>query len=292
MTRATMGIVLVMTTWVSACDGLLETADDAIGQPIGSRTSIGLAIEIDNGVAAPLQVKRGQTFYLNQIDLRASTTATVDEGVSGLRTRGDFADLAWGNVDREEEEFVLLPNADGTFTRRAFFRGAAWMKAAASSASSRSTRAATPSAGRSPSTPASTTIAAHSDDFFDRRFRAIQWTRDCRHAAPTARARRRFEEEALVELRNAMHPEQTFTIDPRTTALRLHWSVRPGRPYTIPLTQVASPRVQLWLLDRRRRRHAAAAPTAATRRAPTSPSASRSGTAPASAFTRGRAPLV
>ena len=79
-----------------------------------------------------LQLRRGQTFYLDQIDLRASTTSTVDEGVSGLRARGAFADLAWGGLAGEEQEFVLLGNPDGTFTRRRFYRGAAWMTAGSS----------------------------------------------------------------------------------------------------------------------------------------------------------------
>ena len=66
-----------------------------------------------------------------------------------------------------------------------------------------------------------------SDAFFVRRLRAIQWTRDCRTHADCTGARL-FEEEALVELRTAMHPEHTFAIHPRTTALRLHWSRVPA----------------------------------------------------------------
>src|SRR5205814_3320514 len=78
------------------------------------------------------------------------------------------------------------------------------------------------------------------DDFFIRRFRAIQWTRGCRRATDCTGASA-FEEEALVELHNAMHPNQTFTIDSRAAALSLDWSARPGAPYRIPVTQIASP---------------------------------------------------
>src|SRR4030095_1629673 len=81
----------------------------------------------------------------------------------------------------------------------------------------------------------------NADGFFIRRFRAIQWTRDC-PAANDCSGATSFEEEALVELRSAMHPERTFTIHPRTAALTLHWSARPGSPYRIPVTQIASPR--------------------------------------------------
>jgi len=65
----------------------------AIATPVSAGSAAGLAIEIDNGLAVPLQVKRGQTFYLNQIDLRASATSAVDEGVAGLSRSGDFAAL-------------------------------------------------------------------------------------------------------------------------------------------------------------------------------------------------------
>jgi hypothetical protein len=226
-----------MMTIVTGCIGRARGA--ASEESIADRTSVGLAIEVDNGVATPLQVKRGQTFYLNQIDLRAAILSTADEGVSGLRTRGDFANLAWSDVGREEEAFVSLPNADGSFTRRAFFRGARWMN-------DRSTfrLEQIDEHGRTLGSPITVDAGLEderraSDDFFVRRFRAIQWTRDCRTSTDCTGATR-FEEEALIELRNAMHHEKVFTIEPRTTALRVHWSLR-RQPYTIPLTQVASP---------------------------------------------------
>jgi hypothetical protein len=230
--------VLVLTTAVTAC--ISHTWLNTTEGSLGARTAVGLAIDIDNGVATPLQVKRGQTFYLDQIDLRASTQSTVDEGVSGLRTRGDFASLAWSDIRREENAFVALPNADGTFTRRSFFRGALWMNDASTFRLEQVDQH-----GDLVGSPISVDAGLDNDrraadDFFTRRFRAIQWARDC-HASTDCTGATRFEEEALVELRNAMHPERTFTIDPRTAALRLHWSLRPRRPYTIPLTQVASP---------------------------------------------------
>jgi hypothetical protein len=90
------------------------------------------------------------------------------------------------------------------------------------------------------------------DDFFVRRFRAIQWTRNCPSSTDCSGATQ-FEEEALIELRNAMDQSPTFQLKPTTAALRLGWSMkgtanadpRPtlksGSPYVIPITQVASP---------------------------------------------------
>ena len=71
---------------------------------------VGLAIEVDNGTGVPLVLRRGQRFYLNQIDLRASTPATRDDGVAGLAERGDFRDLAWHGISLDDEEPILLAN--------------------------------------------------------------------------------------------------------------------------------------------------------------------------------------
>jgi hypothetical protein len=201
--------------------------------------AVGLAIEVDNGVGVPLTVKRGQRFYVNQIDLRASTSATVDEGVNGLRSRGDFADLDWRGIRLEDEEPILLSNADGTFRRRRFFRDARWMDVASDfrleQIDDHGHRV-----GESVEVGAGTdTRLRASDGFFDRRFRAIQWTNDCvgLHDCTGATS---FEEEALVELRYAQHPDDSFRIHHRAVALRLHWSLR-DEPYVIPLAQDPSP---------------------------------------------------
>ena len=196
-----------------------------------SSDAVGLALEVDNAVPAGLAVRRGQVFYINQIDLRASVTATIDEGVAGLAGRGDFARLDWRGVANEEQEFVLLANPDGTFRRRRFFRDAAWMKR-----DSELTVDQIDAHGRR----IGEHMVVHTDSFFDRRLRAIQWTNDCRTVTDCTGAAA-FEEEALVELRHAMHPEGTFAIASDAVALQLVWSLLPDQPYTIPVTQIAAP---------------------------------------------------
>jgi hypothetical protein len=202
-------------------------------------TPVGLALEVDNGGGVPLQLRRGQTYYLNQIDLRAAITATVDEGVDGLADSGDFADLDWGGIAQADQEFILLANADGTFRRRRFYRNAAWMNRDSEFVleqlddhghivgSSRRVHIGLEQQRRS------------GDAFFDRRLRAIQWTNDCVSLTDCTGASS-FEEEALVELRYAEQPD-AFALHARTAALRLTWSLRPHAPYTIPVTQVANP---------------------------------------------------
>jgi hypothetical protein len=205
-----------------------------------STSAVGLAIEIDNGEGIPLRIRRGQRFYLNQIDIRASTTSTVDEGVSGLSERGDFEGLQWHGTKLADQEFVLLANADGTFTRRRFFREAKWMNER-----SELTLQARDASGAALGTPITYAAGSESqrrpsDDFFARRLRAIQWTYDC-PSAQSCTGADNFEEEALVELRYAMHPERTFELSPRTASLEVSWSARGATTYRIPVTQVANP---------------------------------------------------
>jgi hypothetical protein len=234
MIRAT--IVAFLGLAAAACANVADetgTTEDAVSAP-----AVGLAVEIENGVGKPLSVKARQTFWFNQIDIRTSITATADEGVDGLRTTGDFAGMGWGGINLEEAEPVLLSNADGTFTRRRFYRGAAWMNIGSTFVLEQ-----LDAGGHVVGTPATVNTGveqnrADSDSFWDRRMRAIQWTRDCISPTNCAGATN-YEEEALVELRLAMHPKQTFQIHPAATALRLRWSQH--APYTIPLTQVASP---------------------------------------------------
>ena len=223
---------------VTGCTTPEDTGTAA--QAVDGSPVVGLAVEVDNGNPVALQLKAGQTFYLNQIDMRASIDTTFDEDVDGLAASGDFAPLQWGGIHLEEEEPVLLANGDGTFTRRRFYRGAAWMNR-----SSDFVLEQVDAAGNTLGTPVHVTTGLEyhqkdSDDFWDRRFRAIQWTYDC-PALHDCTGATSFQEEALVELRIAMHPEQTFVLDPRTTALRLTWSLRRHHPYTIPVTQVTNP---------------------------------------------------
>ena len=80
------------TSAISATSATSEI--DAASSP----PSVGLAIEVENGAGVPLRLERGRRFHLAQVDLRASITATADEGVAGLRVRGDFEDLPWGGI--------------------------------------------------------------------------------------------------------------------------------------------------------------------------------------------------
>jgi len=243
---ALTGGVLLAAAVVAACAGDAEPPRPeaeptaSVAQAL-STGAVGLALEIDNGQGVPLRVRRGQRFYLNQIDLRATTTATTDEGVSGLSQRGDLEDLPWTGTKLVDQEFVLSPNADGTFTRRRFYRGSKWMDER-----SEVTVQARDASGAPLGRPMTYKVGTESerrssDDFFDRRLRAVQWTYDCTTPQSCAGAKS-FEEEALVELRYAMHPERTFELSPRTASLDVSWSAKRGcGAYRVPVTQIESP---------------------------------------------------
>jgi hypothetical protein len=210
-------------------------------------TPIGLAFEIDNGTAVPLQVRAGQRFYVNQIDMRASLTTTVDEGVAGLAKSGDFAKVPWRGVERVDQSFVDTPNADGTSTRRRFFRKAEWMDQPSlfviEQLDAESHLVAAPLVV---DTGLEQLRKTH-DSFFDRRMRAIQWTYDCAKGPSPAlpggdcSTAKSFSEEALIELRYSNGPLPSFKLDARTTQLRVRWSFNSADPYLIPVQQVEKP---------------------------------------------------
>lgn len=222
------------------------STDEAIGAafppsgPTTTDTPIGLAFEIDNGVGTPLEVRKGQRFYVNQIDMRASLDASVDEGVSGLDASGDFRGLDWRGTSLADQSFVDAANADGTFTRRRFYRSSRWIEEPSFFVIEQ-----VDSAGHDTSLPVIVgTGLEHQrlpwDNFFVRRLRSIQWTYDCPTSTDCSGATH-FGEEALVELRNAMFPGPTFKMRPETVGLRVTWSANPTKRYSIPVHQVENP---------------------------------------------------
>ena len=224
---------MAATLWVRASSDTL--AAPTVVPPIG------LALEIDNGTGVPLAVEAGREFYVEQLDVRASLATTVDEGVAGLAATGDFAAVPWDGVALADREPGGLPNPDGTWVRRSFYRGAQWMELP-------STFVVTPvdAAGRPVAAPV--TVRAGADDrrdpgdsFFVRRLRAIQWGNDC--PTPTdCTGATKFEEEALIELRHALSTAQTIRFTSEVAALTVRWSMKAGEPWTIPVTQVEEPR--------------------------------------------------
>jgi len=201
---------------------------------------VALALEVENGEGRPLRVRAGGTFYINQIDIRAVVQASTDEGLKSLRTNSDFAGLGWFGVRQADQESTGL---GAPYTRRRFYRGAAWMNVPSFfTVEPVDTHGRLTGAPVVVNTGSEYTRRPHSDDFFIRRFRAIQTATGCATKTDCSGATS-FQEEALVELRNAYDHAKahTLTFHPNTRALRLRWSLRPFAPYRIPVEQVQNP---------------------------------------------------
>jgi hypothetical protein len=250
---ASMLLLATLTALLWGC-GAPEGAEPAEAESVESQQSalesqpVGLALEVVGGEGVALQVRAGQTFYVNQLDLRTALPTSVAEGIQQLRTNtqeSDFTSLDWEGLTQADEETSVTPDfATGLYTRRRFYRNAAWMRVP-------STFTVEPVDAQGNPTGRAVTLRIgsekkrrDSDSFFVRRLRAIHTTFDCVTRTDCTGADQ-FQEEALVELRHARTSDKarrrTFTLAPSTTALRLHWSLRPGAPYTIPVQQVAQP---------------------------------------------------
>jgi len=216
-----------------------ELAEAAAVRPAPASQPVALALEVDNGVGVPLRVKAGQVFFLNQVDLRAAISTSADQGVAGLRSRGDFASLAWQGVQLEDNDPLLSANPDGTFTRRRYYRSAQWMEQPSVFTLQPVDAEGRPTGRALPFHLGSEDKRKSNDDFFVRRLRAIQWANDC--GPKGCAGATRFTEEALVEVRNARSGYKTFSFSPDTRALHLSWSARAGAPYVIPVEQVQNP---------------------------------------------------
>lgn len=225
----------------SSSKELVDLAFFETDQPTNRHTLIGLALDVENGAGTPISVRKGQRFFINQIDIRAFTQTNTDNpNLDAVRASGDFAALDWDGVEFEENEPIFLSNADGTFTDRRFYRGADWMERASvlsvwqvDEDGRRLSRKIRMYAGTD-------NQRGFFDSFFIRRLRGIQWANDC--ASPTdCSTATSFSEEGLVELRNTRNSLDSFRIHRRATGLRMEWSARPGAPYEFPLTQVEEP---------------------------------------------------
>ena len=182
MSIAIRSSAVCLTLATIACTDMTAPEDEttsATYQATTINTPVGLALDIDNGVAKTLRVRKNQRAYINQIDMRASVLGSVDRGVAGLDASGDFAQLLWQGTKLADESFASTPNADGTWTRRRFFREALWMDLPSAFIIQQ-----LDAAGHVVGFPywVTTGLEHHrlaGDDFFDRRLRAIQWTTDC-----------------------------------------------------------------------------------------------------------------
>lgn len=201
---------------------------------------IGLAIDIKDGTPAPLRLHAGTRFFLEQVDISTVVTSLVDEGVDGLERSGDFRHALWFGNHFVEQETAQLPDADGNFTRSRFYQGALWMTLPSVVLLTQLNGNGHPIAA-----PISMSVGGDdkrrpNDHFFVRRLRAIQRTLGCATATDCSGATH-YEEEAVVELRNALKQTPSFKLHPNAAALELRWTANPLQRWVIPVEQETDP---------------------------------------------------
>jgi hypothetical protein len=201
-----------------------------------TETPVGLSLFFVNGEASPLQVRRGSPRFLQEIDLVDSQSSSTDLGIQPLMETGPLATLDWRDVAQVEE--IWVPAQDGSFTRERYFRNARWMEQqskfkliALDGVGNEIGPPTFASAGRDDEVKAS-------DDALVRRFVARQSALGCPAVGDCSGAV--FVAEALVQLRDNLHPDQRFEIPEAADALRLTWTLLPERHYEVPLATLAN----------------------------------------------------
>lgn len=234
-------VAAIVLTWGSVCGCGSETSEGSIA--VGTQAlspcdaPVGLSTFFTNGQAPALHLIGNSPRFLQEIDIVESVASASDDGVQPLIQGGATSALNWDGVTQVEE--IWVPALDGTFTRERYFREAKWMEVP-----STFTAVAVDSHGHQvgPSLVAhagSDDVRKKSDDDFVRRFVARQLATGCPSVGDCSGAS--FKAEALIQLRDALHPEQDArNISPSATALQLSFSQLPGKVYSVALSQQAT----------------------------------------------------
>jgi hypothetical protein len=201
-----------------------------------SETPVGLSLFFVNGAAPPLRVVGDSPRFLQEIDLVDSQSSNTDLGIQPLIDTGPLAALDWRDVSQVEE--LWIPAQDGSFTRERYYRSARWMEqqskfrlSALDGLGNEIGRPTFANAGRDDE-------LTGNDDALVRRFVARQSAIGCPTVGNCAGAV--FVAEALVQLRDNLHPDVRFEIPETAEALRLTWTLLPDRHYDVPIASLGN----------------------------------------------------
>jgi predicted CXXCH cytochrome family protein len=226
-----------------ACAGVWgcgANADESVAkvdQAVHEAEPVGLSLFFENGQAAPLKLLGAAPRFLQEIDITESVASATDEGIRPLITNSGASSLDWRGVEQVEE--IWVPSLDGTFTREHYYRNARWMEN-----SGTFTVVALDARGQQ----VGSELVAHAgtddrrkpqDDGFSRRFSARQLAVGCPSVGNCAGAT--FTSEALIQFRDALHPERDArTIPASATGLRLSFDQFPrSHHYDVALERLA-----------------------------------------------------
>ena len=161
----------------------------------------------------------------------------IDEGIAPLIASSAVSALDWRGVKQVEE--IWIPGVDGTFSRERYYRNGRWMEA-----SSAFKVQALDADGHAIGLP----LVAHAgsddhrapeDDGFTRRYSARQIASGCASVGNCAGTT--FSAQALIQWRDALHPERDARIIPPAAAsLRLSFDQLPRAYYYVSVTHLAA----------------------------------------------------
>ena len=204
--------------------------------PESDERRVGLSLFFGDGQMAPIQLVGNPQRFIQEIDIVATAPSSkTDQGIEPVVNGAEMARLDWSGIHQVEEDWRAP--GDGTYTRQRFYRGARWM-------TRRSTFRVVPIGpnGKAIGSPLVADAGTddkwrEDDDGFVRRFVARQTAtgcpaiNDCTGATYTA--------QALVQLRDALHPEdRARTIPAATESLRLEWSEDEVNHRTVAVSRI------------------------------------------------------
>jgi hypothetical protein len=201
------------------------------GQALGAAGGpVGVSLLFNNGVASTRTLYGIERRYMQELDIVESVPAAADDGLATLIASSRVAALDWAGVAQVEE--IWVPSLDGTFTRERYYRNARWME----QPSVFTVEALGPGGAvlGSPWVVRAGRDDAQSltDDTFVRRFDARQLALGCPAVGNCTGAT--YLEEALVQVRDALHPIlDARVVPPLTASLRLTWNRLPGASYQV-----------------------------------------------------------
>jgi hypothetical protein len=227
-------VLAIACTGASACGSSSEAeagkAEEAVA---GGSAPVGLSLFFQNGVSAPLKFIANPPRFLQEIDITESVPSSTDQGITPLITSSAVRALDWRGITQVEETWV--PALDGSFTRERYYRNARWMEAKSSFKV-----VALDADGR----PIGPELVAHAgsddqrgtqDDEFTRRFSARQIATGCASIGDCTSAT--FSCEALIQVRDALHPERDARVIPASAKrLRLTFGPLPANHYDVDVT--------------------------------------------------------
>jgi hypothetical protein len=212
---------------------------------------VGLSLWFQDGIVRKQDLSPKTTMlvdgfprFIQEMDITASVTTSTDQGILPVTQSSDLSDLDWTGVEMVEEEWRPLNDGTTRLIRQRYYRDARWMKQPSAflvlPMDDRRNVVGAPlfaNAGFD-------NVWLPFDDGFDRRFVARQVASPC-DAVNDCSAATSYVAEALVQFRDALHPERDAReIPTAATQLGVLWTAEPEHIRYTPVVHERRHQVQ------------------------------------------------